>query len=117
MTSNRSSEAFWWSLFSAGGVLSALFVPALVVATGLILPARVRRDPAVADRLVETAALWPVRIVLFAVVLFAFIHCAHRVRHILIDLGMRGAPAPLAAACYGAALVGAAAAGWLLITL
>ena len=31
----RSSEAFWWALFSAGGVMAALFVPAFVIVTGL----------------------------------------------------------------------------------
>ena len=34
----KTNEAFWWSLFSAGGVMSALCLPALIVATGLILP-------------------------------------------------------------------------------
>ena len=34
----RSNEAFLWSLFSAGGVMAALFVPALVLVTGLVLP-------------------------------------------------------------------------------
>ena len=34
----RSSEAFWWALFSAGGVMAALFVPAFVIVTGFLLP-------------------------------------------------------------------------------
>ncbi|MYG81195.1 MAG: hypothetical protein F4187_05235, partial [Gemmatimonadetes bacterium] len=33
-----SGEAFWWALFSAGGVMAALFVPAFVIVTGFLLP-------------------------------------------------------------------------------
>ncbi len=40
----RSNEAFWWSLFAAGGVLAALFVPVLVVMTGFVLPSAANLD-------------------------------------------------------------------------
>ena len=45
MTFKKSNEAFWWSLFSAGGVLSAMFLPAFVVISGLILPNQSSADP------------------------------------------------------------------------
>ena len=38
MTFKKSNEAFWWSLFSAGGVASAMFMPACLVVVGVILP-------------------------------------------------------------------------------
>ncbi|MES4792526.1 MAG: fumarate reductase subunit D, partial [Chloroflexota bacterium] len=31
----RSNEAFWWSLFSAGGVISAFLLPITILITGL----------------------------------------------------------------------------------
>jgi fumarate reductase subunit D len=94
----QSGEAFWWSLFSAGGVLSALFMPALAVITGLVLPA-------------------PVRIVLFGVFFLSFFHAAHRIRHILMDVGWRTATVPLSILCYGGAIVGTGAAAYVLVNL
>ena len=34
----KSAEAFWWSLFSAGGMVVALLVPIHVVLTGIAVP-------------------------------------------------------------------------------
>ena len=60
----RSSEAFWWSLFSAGGVMSALFVPALVFTTGFGLPF-FAGDPAESYEPVHAvASFWLVRLAL-----------------------------------------------------
>lgn len=104
----RSNEAFWWSLFSAGGVMAALFIPAFVIVTGLILPFFADRDPPAADyqHIHEIVSFWPVRIVLFLVIFLVLFHCAHRIRHILMDLGLRTASRTVSVACYGSALVG-----------
>ena len=101
-----SSEAFWWALFSAGGVMAALFVPAFVLVTGFIAPG----DGDVAARVAAAVGWWPVRIVLFGVIGLSLFHCAHRIRHTLMDLGMRRASGLLRLPCYGGA---AAACGWL----
>jgi fumarate reductase subunit D len=114
----QSGEAFWWSLFSAGGVLSALFMPALAVITGLVLPALYIRDGEAAyERIVEVATWWPVRIVLFGVFFLSFFHAAHRIRHILMDVGWRTATVPLSILCYGGAVVGTGAAAYGLVNL
>ncbi|MGH8104210.1 MAG: fumarate reductase subunit FrdD, partial [bacterium] len=34
----KSNDPLWWSQFSAGGVMAALFAPALIVITGLAGP-------------------------------------------------------------------------------
>ncbi len=111
-----SREIFWWSLFSAGGVLSALVVPAMILATGLILPQR-GTDAQAWERVHAVTGWWPVRLALFVVLAFSFVHCAHRIRHILMDLGLRGFSPLLAGACYGSAALCAAAAGYLLVVL
>ncbi len=114
----QSREAFWWSLFSAGGVLSALFMPALVVMTGLVLPALYIRDGAAAfERIVGVATWWPVRIVLFGVFFLSFFHAAHRIRHVVMDLGWHHATAPLMVLCYGGAIAGTGAAAYVLVTI
>ncbi len=103
-----SREAFWWSLFSAGGVLAALFLPAIILVTGLFLPfASGGQDVnAVYDRLYATLSIWWVRGLIFVVVFLSLFHCFHRIRHILMDLGLRHASTTLSLCCYGSAGVG-----------
>ena len=114
----QSSEVFWWSLFSAGGVMSALFLPALIVATGLILPFSAGDDPAARyEQVHKIVAFWPVRLVLFGVIGLSCFHAAHRVRHILMDLGLRHLHGMLIVVCYGGAAVGAVAAAVILVKL
>jgi len=119
MTFKKSNEAFWWSLFSAGGVLSAMFLPAFVVISGLILPNQSSADPGRApyEHLHGIVSWWPVRVLLLGVIGLAFFHVAHRIRHVLIDLGWRHHTAPLSLVCYGGAFAGAGTAAWLLLTL
>ena len=107
---SRSNEAFWWSLFSAGGVVSALFIPVFILMTGFILPF-VSADHVAATyrRLHLIVSWWPVRIVLFVVLFFTFFHCAHRIRHVLISVGVGMGRVPLAVLCYSGALAGAVA--------
>jgi succinate dehydrogenase subunit D len=116
MTARRSSEALWWSLFSAGGVMSALFLPVLVLLSGVVLPyLSFERGPAAYQQLRGLVSLWPVRLLLLAVIALSFFHAAHRIRHIIRDLGWRRATGPLSIGCYGGALASAAYAAWLLL--
>ena len=34
----KSNAPIWWSMFSAGGVMSAFFVPVLIVITSIAVP-------------------------------------------------------------------------------
>ncbi len=113
-----SREAFWWSLFSAGGVLAALFLPAIILVTGLFLPFFSGQDvDAVYGRLHDTLSLWWVRCVVFVVVFLSLFHCFHRIRHILMDLGLRHASTTLSLCCYGSAGVGTVLIAVLMIRL
>ncbi len=115
---NRSNEAFWWSLFSAGGILAALFMPAFIVLTGLVLPFTTGGDADLGyERAHQVVTWWPVRIVLFVVVFLSLFHCAHRIRHSLMDLGLRAVSTVLAALCYSGAAAGTIAALFVLGTL
>ncbi len=100
-----SGEAFWWALFSAGGVMAAIFVPAFILVTGFLLPSGDAAAAAEgAERLAALAGWWPVKLVLLGVIALSLFHCAHRIRHTLMDLGMRGAAGLLKLPCYGGAL-------------
>ena len=110
-----SGEAFWWALFSAGGVMAAIFVPAFILVTGFLLPSGDAGAAAEgAERLAELAGWWPVKLVLLGVIALSLFHCAHRIRHTLMDLGMRRAAGFLKLPCYGGALAGSV---WLALVL
>ncbi|MFQ5521079.1 MAG: fumarate reductase subunit D, partial [Candidatus Methylomirabilia bacterium] len=44
-------------------------------------------------------------------------HWAHRFRFILEDVGLHGLRQPLAVVCYGSAVLGTVATGWVLLRL
>lgn len=98
-------------------MLSALFVPAMILATAVILPHRGGSPATAWEQVHATVGWWPVRLALFGVLAFSLIHCAHRIRHILTDIGLRGLGPLLSAGCYGGAFVATLAAGYLLVTL
>ena len=91
----RSHAPVFWLLFGAGGMLAALFGPALVYVTGWMNPLTFANASAVAHSLVGKLFLF------FAVALFAW-HAAHRILCSLHDVGIhKGLGAKLC--CYGAA--------------
>ncbi len=118
MAFKKSNEAFWWSLFSAGGVASAMFMPAFLVVVGVVLPSQYFDDPRASyEHLLGLVTWWPVRLLLLGVIGSSFFHAGHRIRHVMIDLGWRHHTAPLSLLCYGGALAGAATAAWIILTL
>lgn len=95
-----------WLLFGAGGMLAALAGPMLVFITGIAVPLG---WPLPSDLLAYPRALAFARswlggaFLLAAIALFAW-HAAHRIFHVLHDLGLpTGRLAVLA--CYGSAAV------------
>lgn len=100
----RSHAPIFWLLFGAGGMLAALFGPALVYLTGIdsgwLFPAGMlsyARVTAVTHSLVGKAFLF------FVVSLFAW-HAMHRILCSLHDVGIhKGLVAKLV--CYGVAAV------------
>ncbi|MFZ1099722.1 MAG: fumarate reductase subunit FrdD [Steroidobacteraceae bacterium] len=101
----RSNAPLLWVLFGAGGMLAALFGPALVLITGIATPWGVAlpADLLGYEHMLALAGHWWGKGLLFIVIaLFAW-HAMHRIFHSLHDLGIRtGAVAKLA--CYGGAL-------------
>ena len=102
----RSNEPVFWALFGAGGVVAALFVPALVFITGLAVPLGIMPPEALAYERVRGFAgsligggfLW-------AVISLVLWHAMHRINHSLHDFGIRAGLAGKVV-CYGLALGG-----------
>jgi len=100
----RSNAPIFWLLFGAGGMLAALFGPALVIITGLAVPAGVGLGPDLMDYLHTIAfARHPLgKLVLLAVIsLFAW-HGAERIYLTLKDMHL-GPKRSLAWLSYGPA--------------
>lgn len=112
----QALEPFLWLLFSAGGVGAALLFPAFVFLFGVSFPLGVLAPPS-HDHLLALLGHPLTRIALFLVCLLALFHWAHRFRYTLYDgLQIKHLNEVVTALCYGGAIVGSAAAGYLLLT-
>ncbi|MEP7068031.1 MAG: fumarate reductase subunit FrdD [Usitatibacter sp.] len=101
----RSNQPFFWLLFGAGGVLSALIGAMLVFITGVAAPLGLGVSASLMSypHALAFAHGIPGKAFLFAVVSLFLWHAAHRVCHSLHDVGIH--PGTVArAATYGVAL-------------
>jgi len=104
---SKSNEPIWWSLFAAGGVVSAIFIPIFIVMTGLILPSSLTGEEAFAFERIHEAAAHPiVRLLVFCLIVFPLFTFAHRFRSILADVGLMKIRPVISVFCYGFAIFG-----------
>lgn len=114
----RSNAPIFWTLFGAGGILSALIGPVLVFITGIAVPLGfiLPSDLVSYPRMSMFAQHWAGKTFLFVVISLFLWHGMHRIFHSLHDLGLRtGTSAKLA--CYGLALLGTAVSAYALLAL
>lgn len=110
----RHPEPLLWMLFSAGGVVSALLLPILVLLFGLAFPLG-WLDPPSYDRVRALIANPLTAVVLFSLCTLSLFHWAHRFRHTLYDgLQIKHLNEVIALVSYGAAIAGSVLAGYLL---
>src|SRR5262245_57886861 len=116
MASNKTVEPGLWLMFSAGGVMAALFLPILLLLFGLLIPLHGAAPKA--DYLRAVIAHPVSRVVLFVVCLLALFHAAHRFRFTLYDgLQIKHLNEVITTLCYGGAILGSLWAGYLLWSL
>jgi succinate dehydrogenase subunit D len=109
----RSLEPFLWLMFSAGGVLAALFLPILVLLFGLIFPLGWLSPPR-HDHLLAVLRHPLTRVVLFLVCALGVFHAAHRFRYTLYDgLQIKHLHEIVNPVCYGGAVVGSIIAAYM----
>ena len=113
----RSNEPIFWSLFGAGGVLSALIGPVLILVTGLAVPLGLLKPEILSyDNLLSFVRNPFGKLTLLVVISLFLFHGCHRMVHSLHDLGFRtGTRAQLW--FYGFATLGTAVAAVLLLIL
>jgi fumarate reductase subunit D len=114
----RSNAPIFWSLFGAGGMLSALFGPVLVFITGiavplgLLLPAGTMSYP----KMLAFAQNFIGKGFILAVIALFLWFAAHRIYHSLHEIGIH--PGLLAKLlCYGSAFVSTLIAVYVLLGL
>ena len=91
MTGNartRSNAPIFWLLFGGGGMVAALLGPALVLITGLLVPAGLLSGVMSYPRALAIAQSWLGKGFLFVVVSLLAWHAAHRLLCSVHDLGI-----------------------------
>lgn len=110
----RSNEPAVWSLFAAGGALTALILPVHVLAFAILLPLGVlSADP---EGLVAFIGHPLFRLYAFVLCVLSLFHAAHRLRFTLVDLGLHGLAVPITYICYLTAILGSVAALWAVLS-
>jgi fumarate reductase subunit D len=110
----RTVEPFLWLLFSAGGVLAALVLPAFVLLFGLAFPLGWLSPPD-HDHIMAVMRHPLSKIAIFVLCTLALIHAAHRFRFTLYDgLQIKHLNELINPFCYGGALIGSVVAAYLL---
>ena len=113
MAKRLPAEAVAWLMFSAGGMVSALVAPILLLVFGLMVPlGLVAPDHA---HLASVLGHPLTRLALLVVCVLSLLHWAHRFRYALFDgLQLQRSRTPINVACYGVALAGSV---WAVIVL
>lgn len=106
-----------WFLFSAGGTVAALLFPVHLFVTGIAVPMGWLEAPSYTS-LLDLVRHPLARLYLFVIISLPLFHAAHRFRYTLYDgLKVKHLTALIVTACYGTALVGTVAAGYILLSL
>ena len=115
--SKPSNEGFFWLLFSAGGVVAAVFLPVMLFLFALAIPLGWVSAPSY-EHLLALARSPLARLFLFVLGSLPLFHWAHRFRFTLYDgLQVKHLNEVIFAFCYGGALLGTIAAAYLLIRI
>ena len=113
----RSNDGFFWTLFSAGGVVAAFLLPVHIFLFALAFPLGWLPAPPY-ENLAALVAHPLVKLYLFVLCSLPLFHWAHRFRFTLYDgLQIKHITEVIFVFCYGTAIVGSALAAYLLWTM
>ncbi len=112
------AHLFWWFMFAQGGVIAAVLIPVHILVQGILGPLGFVN---VVDRHYDT---WInvlgnpiVKLYLLVLIAVPFFHFAHRLRYLLVDLGVPAAKStPAQAIFYGGAVAVTLVTIWVLLT-
>jgi fumarate reductase subunit D len=112
------AHLFWWFMFSQGGLFAAVLIPVHILVQGILGPLGI---VPVVDRHYDT---WIgilgnpiVKLYLLVLISLPFFHFAHRLRYLLVDLGIPAAKGiPVQIVFYGGAVLVTLVTIWVLLT-
>ncbi len=111
----RSDEPIYWGLFGAGGVVTAMLLPIIVLITGILVPIGILpADTLSYEKMHGLATYWWGAPILLAIIVLPIFHGMHRIYHGLHDLGIHTTRLHHYL-CYGFAFFVSAAARTLLV--
>jgi fumarate reductase subunit D len=95
---------FWWFMFAQGGVIAAILLPVHIVLQGILGPLSLVRVADIHDPNLIGNPI--VKLYLLVLIAVPFFHFAHRLRYLLVDLGVPAAKSiPAQVVFYGGAVV------------
>lgn len=117
MSATKTNDAFWWSLFGAGGTLTALLLPAHILLFGIAIPLGMVAAPEY-EGFLDLVRHPLARIYFFVLISLSLMHWAHRFRFLMDDLfHIENWKMAVATGCYGLAVAGTLLAAYLVLSL
>jgi fumarate reductase subunit D len=112
------AHLFWWFMFAQGGLIAAILLPVHILVQGILGPLGI--VPVVDghyDTWIQVLGNPIVKLYLLVLIAFPFFHFAHRLRYLLVDLGVAAARSvPAQIVFYGVAVVVTGITVWILLT-
>jgi fumarate reductase subunit D len=94
---------FWWFMFAQGGVIAAVLLPVHIVLNGILGPLGVVNVVQPDNTTILANPI--VKLYLLVLIAVPFFHFAHRLRYLLVDLGVPAAKTvPAQVVFYGGAI-------------
>jgi len=98
------AHLFWWFMFAQGGVIAAILLPVHIVLNGILGPLGVVRVVTPDNTTIMSNPI--VKLYLLVLIAVPFFHFAHRLRYLLVDLGVPAAKStPAQVVFYGGAIL------------
>jgi fumarate reductase subunit D len=95
---------FWWFMFAQGGVIAAILLPVHIVLQGILNPLGLVDVVRPSNTTILSNPL--VKLYLLVLIAVPFFHFAHRLRYLLVDLGVPAARTiPAQVVFYGGAIL------------
>ncbi len=94
----------YWFLFAQGGVLAAILLPVHILFQGILGPLGIVKVATPSDLTLLSNPI--VKLYLLVLIALPFYHFAHRLRYLLVDVGVHGAKSvPAQVIFYGGAVL------------
>jgi len=109
------THLFFWSMFGPAGVIAAILLPIHIALQGILGPLGVVSVVTPGDAAVFGNPI--VKLYLLVLIAVPFFHFAHRLRYLLVDLGVPAAKSvPAQVIFYGGAIAAVLLTIWVLLT-